>query len=624
MKKYILSIISLGLVLSCVNTELPDPQTAKTITASTEQFSSDTKTSLDGTSVVWNSGDKLMLFQGSYTGECYQVTEASAGKVNGTFTAVESEGNGQTGVAEIPVNIAVYPYQSALSVVQNLDASSNVYSYTIYNLEFPAFQTYSENSFSDDSFVMVALTDADNTDYGFRNVLGALKIQLTGTAKISQISVEGMVDEPLAGLAKVIIPLQSVVPSVHFEENAATVITLDCGEEGVQLDATVPTPFYITLPPTEFYGGFKVLVTDTEGNTNEFATDKANTVKRSTVLAMPVKEFVAESTKEETANCYIITEPGEYRIKTVKGNSAESVGEVATAEVLWETFGTRTAPNAGDLVSSVTYSDGYIVVNTPSKIKEGNAVVAAKDAEGTILWSWHLWFVTEAIKEHTLANGAGVMMDRNLGAFTTKLESINNYRMLGLLYQWGRKDPFLSSSVSKSGLAYFESKSTIEWPAPVASDATTGTIDYVVANPTLFITDNTKNYDWYWTGKSSVDDTRWGVQKTIYDPCPPGWKVPAGGNDGIWAKADFESNFTADTKEYMVTFINNGETIYYPIEVTRGWADGKISLEVSSYYWTASMDKHWEQPYVFKVGSSIVYNQSRRAAAGCPVRCCKE
>ena len=36
-----------------------------------------------------------------------------------------------------------------------------------------------------------------------------------------------------------------------------------------------------------------------------------------------------------TANCYIVSEQGTYSFKTVKGNSSKSVGDVASAEVLW-------------------------------------------------------------------------------------------------------------------------------------------------------------------------------------------------------------------------------------------------------------------------------------------------
>ena len=43
----------------------------------------------------------------------------------------------------------------------------------------------------------------------------------------------------------------------------------------------------------------------------------------------------------DPANCFMVNEPGFYTFKTVKGKTSESVGDVAVAVVLWETFGTR-------------------------------------------------------------------------------------------------------------------------------------------------------------------------------------------------------------------------------------------------------------------------------------------
>ena len=56
-----------------------------------------------------------------------------------------------------------------------------------------------------------------------------------------------------------------------------------------------------------------------------------------------------------TANCYIVSQSGLYKIKTVKGNSNKSVGNVASAAVLWKTFGRTTAPNGGELISYVIW-----------------------------------------------------------------------------------------------------------------------------------------------------------------------------------------------------------------------------------------------------------------------------
>ena len=251
---------------------------------------------------------------------------------------------------------------------------------------------------------------------------------------------------------------------------------------------------------------------------------QSNTVSNSSTTNLSVSE---------SANCYIVSSAGSYMFRTVQGNSSTSVGSVASAEVLWESFGTDVAPNVGDLIKSVSHSDGYIYFQTADTFKEGNAVIAAKDASGTILWSWHIWF-TDQPQGQTYYNNAGTMMDRNLGATSATPGDVGT---LGLLYQWGRKDPFLGfSSISE----YVVAKSTITWPSAVSSDSSTGTIAYATAHPTTFITSNESNYDWYYTGSDITDNTRWtesGSAKSIYDPCPSGWRVPDGGENSVWSKA---------------------------------------------------------------------------------------
>lgn len=265
----------------------------------------------------------------------------------------------------------------------------------------------------------------------------------------------------------------------------------------------------------------------------------------------------------ETANCYIVSGPATYKFKSVKGNSSESVGLVASTEVLWESFGTSVTPEIGDLVEIVDHADGYIYFKVPDSFKEGNAVIAAKDASETILWSWHIW-LTDRPEEQLYYNYAGVMMDRNLGATSA---TPGDVCALGLLYQWGRKDPFLSSSDIHAAK---QAASTIKWPTSVPSTSF-GSISYAVQHPTTFITcDQNDNWDWYYTGNFSTDNTRWQSEKTIYDPCPSGWRVPDGGEYGVWVKAVnsiYSGYYIYDELNEGMNFsgkFGTSSTIWYP------------------------------------------------------------
>ena len=271
-----------------------------------------------------------------------------------------------------------------------------------------------------------------------------------------------------------------------------------------------------------------------------------NTNLQTEYVPLVSEKYNIEHSFSGFANCYIVNDAGNYCFKVVKGNSTSLIENAISAELLWESFGTDVAPTKGALITNVKYREGYITFNASNK--KGNAVIAVKDASGTILWSWHIW-LTDQPEDQAYNNGAGTMMDRNLGATSATPGAVE---ALGLFYQWGRKDPFLgSSSVSQSIIA----KSTlVAWPAPVETSLSTGTISYAIANPTTFITDNSNNHDWFYYDGGSYNKTRWQSSKTIYDPCPPGYRVPEGGNSGVWSRAFGIS----DCFEDAGAAINNG------------------------------------------------------------------
>lgn len=328
----------------------------------------------------------------------------------------------------------------------------------------------------------------------------------------------------------------------------------------------------------------------------------------------------------KTANSYIVSAAGDYKFRaTHKGNSTTStVGTINYAVVLWESFGTATAPTAGDLVKNVAYSDGYIRFTATAA--EGNAVIAAKDASDNILWSWHIW-LTDKPAEHEYANRAGTMMDRNLGATSATPGDVG---ALGLLYQWGRKDPFLgSSSTSSSTVAL----STITWPSPVMRSTLAHDATYHVANPTTFITSNsTYNFDWYISTGTNYYNDRWpdsGSPKSMYDPCPAGWRVPDGGENGIWAKAHGSSasyTHTYDSNKKGHDFSGDfGESspIWYPVVKRRSYETGNLSSDNTGCYWSCSPTSNMVY-YLYTSSSNVNPASYAFRAFGQPVRCCKE
>ena len=369
------------------------------------------------------------------------------------------------------------------------------------------------------------------------------------------------------------------------------------------------------LPKLDAPGAGRLVVT-AEGCGNVITEDDIDIAvdKNWDVMDDKYHSISQRTTFTSPANCYIVSKAGRYTFKAVKGNSSESVGNVASAEVLWETFGTHKAPEVGDLVKEVSYNNGEITFKATDR--KGNAVIAAKDAAGNILWSWHIWLTDQPV-EHVYKNNAGTMMDRNLGA--TSVTS-GDVRTIGLLYQWGRKDPFLGAVSFNFNTP---AKSTITWPSAVEKSSSTGNIAYAIAHPTTFISieDIRESSDW----TDMETESRWTTSdrtKSIYDPCPAGWRVPDGGEDGVWAKAGFfDNNFVGIANEEAMFYISSSTTAY-PLAGYRDYEGDILAVSTKAYYWSAyrtsidgahslKIDKEISQPDV-------------RAACGMSVRCAKE
>lgn len=326
-----------------------------------------------------------------------------------------------------------------------------------------------------------------------------------------------------------------------------------------------------------------------------------------------------------TSNCYIVTEAGAYKFKVVKGNGTESVGTPASAQVLWESFGTDTAPKVGELIASAGYSDGYVSFMTAETYREGNAVIAVKDSQDNILWSWHIW-MTDRPEDCVYNNSACVMMDRNLGATSAAKGDVGS---LGLMYQWGRKDPFLGSSSISSDT---KAKSTITWPAVVSANETFGTVEYTIAHPTTFVTHVESTFDWFFSGSSNTDNTRWQSEKTIYDPCPPGYKTPDG---QTWAdafgqpypKATFDStnsgfDFGSSSGNPSLTSMPE---CWYPATGLLSSMDGSLTeVGYSGYYRSCAPSNYYANSLTLWNNGSIIASLGTYRAHGESVRCVKE
>ena len=248
--------------------------------ASVETFGSDTRTALqEGSKVVWSEKDRIAIFEGSGSGQAYQVLDAYVGKSSGEFAPVEGLMTGGTAEA-LDGTVAVYPFDESITVAADAEGT-----YTISGIEFPSEQIYAAGSFADEAFPMTAICENGSKSLSFKNIGGVLKLSLTGDYSVSRITLTGNSGEPLSGSATVTLGPDGI-PSVTMSDDASTSVSLLC-DPAVQLDPEKATDFYISIPPTEFGMGFKVTILDGEGKEHGLATHKTNSVERSSILAMP-------------------------------------------------------------------------------------------------------------------------------------------------------------------------------------------------------------------------------------------------------------------------------------------------------------------------------------------------
>ena len=236
----------------------------------------------------------------------------------------------------------------------------------------------------------------------------------------------------------------------------------------------------------------------------------------------------------EAANTYIVSSKGKYKFNaTIKGNggldpltgtTATTIdpADIAGVKVLWELYNDveKHINPIYHVIHDISYTGGYVTFSTPDTFKQGAACVAIYDNSYNILWSWLIWATPEP---ETMEHNGKTFMKCNLGATNRHDDGYSTYYVRGFLYQWGRKDAFSAASGSNSDVYWFTPTAInvfVDYPTAPQSMATT------IEHPTsriVCLTDATHS----WMSESEYNKRPWRDDvKTIYDPCPPGWRVP--------------------------------------------------------------------------------------------------
>ena len=364
---------------------------------------------------------------------------------------------------------------------------------------------------------------------------------------------------------------------------------------------------------------------------------------------------------QNTANSYLISAPGYYRIPLVYGNAVKS-GTTNESSYKTAHTGTDVLSNFKDHLgndittpyinvqnasnpatqASIVWMDQQALVDdlsvtnngdksfvnfhvSAANIKNGNAVIAVKSADGTIMWSWHLWFdhsdalstiactnhegdnfkVTKNILGYTIykwkstsyesPRAARMKIEQEVGngakksAYITITQSPYAEREYSTaLYQFGRKDAFPGTN-------------TLYESTFVENGGNNISIVNAIQNPGTFYTDGNKwdtEYRYFnlWSMQTtSQTDVSKTLIKTIYDPCPVGFSMPPlktfsgvtitgktnTNNKDINALGDWDQGWHFYAKDS-----SSPSTVYYPAIGSRTAKEGKLyGVKDRGYYW---------------------------------------
>lgn len=410
---------------------------------------------------------------------------------------------------------------------------------------------------------------------------------------------------------------------------------------------------YSKSPEVPYYLAYESSKTATVTSDNSHY-NYAAAVRCISLATDPVIKDLSES---QTANCYMVTAPGYYKFNaSIRGNGVSHMWPYggtsmlyindgmsvdinpAKVDLLWWqgdfTEVTNTAEDLQNLMRIEILNDGKVdedgyVTFYIDQLHAGNAILAAYDEDGVILWTWHIWMILD--RPEDVNSGKRTLQDRFLGA--TQAPVIGNgtlsfldyngnestsdealWATFGFYYQWGRKDPIVGAPVGASADENPANAAETLASSPYwLKDYTTGewslqttiprhvkvAISESVKEPMNFYMSTTSGgyASSQWFSEDFADSKRnvalWGYavddysaqgqdfSKTMYDPCPPGyrtafhqvWKITVNGT--IYAYGGDDGGVSGNTNAGATVYWSEGENDYsdYGFVTTQSYFD---------------------------------------------------
>lgn len=616
-----LALLATALMASCAKdikeTDMPveGKKITKTFTLTFAQ--PDTKVAVtDAGKTTWEVGDEIMIHGGT-DGKDRQLV---------TLTADDISADGKKAVITV-VDMAPYDRTDAGVVSQF---------YAQYPARLvPEGSLYYECRFSGTDDFLMAACDVGDT-FVFYNLCGIISFQVTGA--FDNFELVGNNGEAIGykGVYQARVRLEEgqeapKVTNPKFGNGSgdgvpAKSFAADL-HEGVN---------YIYIPAgTNFTGGFTFKFFDGTDLVKIAKTETPVDVAPGKLLALGDITAKLEDYEEPTtsdhkseikdatdisalqANCFVISAPGAYKFPALMGGSEEAAGNVFGVELLWETYNNDEEVVANSVIAAVDFEDNWVYFKTPEALKPGNALIAAKDANDKIIWSWHIWIPETPITYNTYGIYNMEMMDRYLGALVAASTDNVPVESYGLNYQWGRKDPFMGAKRVDS------SSNAVVAGTEMSVASGQITMSESIANPTLY-----GFGDWNcWL--PAEDNSLWlDEEKTVNDPCPAGWRVPARDANQPWHSSDLTAVVGWSENEDLHYFTLGDPVTVFPFAGYRDDA-GPSGIAYAGYracIWTAHASGA-TSAYHLNMRSANKGNahklSSTAAARGGSIRCVK-
>lgn len=366
------------------------------------------------------------------------------------------------------------------------------------------------------------------------------------------------------------------------------------------------------------------------------------------VRDLSMMDIYGNPINRSTANCYVVREVGQYKFPLVYGNAIKN-GQVNTAaftnnggsyshDFVDSSGKMITSPNisyTGSFTASILSTDHEGLISEISSIQEGDYKfiqfrvnnVPSSGANYIIgmmtgmvqQWSWHIWIWPHSLSPVEITNSTGVKYNIMPVNLASKYDS-DGVHIKNWFYQWGRKDPLALpatyNSTSNGATITLHQKATTN-TSPLSG------IQY----PTVFYYNSTSPYNWFgtesyynlWdaacTGTGNSDND---TVKTVYDPCPVGWKIP-NGNTFTGLSILSSANGIVKMRRYSGDTVGMG----FPLSGGREGTSGNIYMAYGiGLYWTSAPYNQTFNYYLQFNDSNVqpTVNQYRQRAWGMSIR----